>query len=91
MGASLCAGEAREQPYIKSYQKKEEAGGEQTAPAWHLSVVNRVLAIADGVFFKLALSIPNFECRPGLYGIGSCIAGGCSSLSFSGIDSLKDQ
>ena len=91
MGTSLCAGQAREQPYIKSYQKKEEAGREETAPAWHLSVVNRVLAIADGIFFKLALSIPNFECRPGLYGIGSFIAGCCSPLPFSETDSLKDQ
>ena len=91
MGAPLCAGQTREQAHIKSYQKKEEAGGNETAHAWHLPAFNWVLAIADGVFFKFALSIPDFECRPGVYGTGSCIAGCCSSLPFSKTDWFKDQ
>jgi len=91
MGASLCAGQAREQPYIKSYQKKEETGGKKTSHDWHLPVINRMLAIPDWIFFKFALSIPDFECWPGVYGTGSGIAGCCSSIRFSKIDRFKDQ
>ena len=91
MGTTIFAGQAREQVFIKSYQGTEEAGGNEAADAWHLSVFTGVLAIVDGIFFKFTLSIPDLECWPGCDGTGSCIAGCRSYLPFSEIEWFKDQ